>query len=268
MVRTGMRKWSTAMVVALMVVGALAQTAVAEEKEASDIIEQAVDRHTLGFEAGRATVELTVVDRQGEERVLELDVRSRRRDDESRTMMELQNPADVRGQAFLFHENEEGNDDIWMYVPAFEVTRRVEGSQRQAAFLGTHFTFADLESQDLREATYERLGDETIGDYQVYVVEATPEDPAQSDYKKVVAYVRQDDYIPIRIRYYDRDGELDKTLFTERLETSGEGEDEATYIQRSTLRSETGGHTTIEIKELDTEVELPSSIFDREEFGR
>lgn len=247
---------------------AVAMTASAEEVDAETIIDQAVEINSLGFESGQAEVHLSVVDSQGEERTRELDVRSRREDERSQTVMTLTNPADVRGQAFLFRENADGDDDIWMYVPAFEVTRRVEGSQRQASFLGTHFTFADLESQDLREATYEKKDDDTIGEHAVYVVEATPEDPAQSDYERVVAYVRKDDYIPLRIRYYDRDGELEKTLFTEQLETTGEGDDESTYIQRSTLRSENGGYTTIEIKSLDTEVELPSSLFDREEFGR
>ena len=236
-----------------------------EEKSATDIIERAVERNALGFEAGRAQVSLTVFDREGEKQDRKLDVRSRRDDDRGRTVMTLTAPAEVRDQAFLFVENPESDDDMWMYVPAFEVTRRVEGSQRRSSFLGTHFTFADLESRDLRDATHRRQADETIGDHDVYVVEARPKQPEQSDYERVVAYVRKSDYIPLRIRFYDRDGDLDKTLFTERLESTG---DDVTYVERATLRAESGGYTTIEIEDLDTEVELPASLFDREEFGR
>ncbi len=237
-----------------------------QERGAKEIVDRAVERNALGFEAGRAQVSLTVFDRRGEKRERRLDVRSRRDDDRSRTIMRLTAPAEVRGQAFLFHENTDGDDDMWMYVPAFEVTRRVEGEQRRSSFLGTHFTFADLESRDLREANHRRLPDEQIGEYDVYVVEATPTQPEQSDYEKVVAYVRKEDYIPIRIRFFDRDGELDKTLFTERLNTIGD--DDETYVERATLRSETGGYTTIEVTELDVDVELPNALFDREEFGR
>ena len=232
---------------------------------ADEIIDRALEINTLGFESGRAQVDITIFDRQGERQERKMDVRSRRDDDRGRTVMTLTDPGEVRGQAFLFIENEDADDDMWMYVPAFEVTRRVEGSQRQSSFMGTHFTFADLESRDLREASYRQKDDGTIGDYDVYVIEARPDTPEESDYERVVAYVRQDDYIPIRVRYYDTDGDLDKTLFTERLNTTG---DDDTYIERSTLRSETGGYTTIEIQELDTDVDLPMSLFDREEFAQ
>lgn len=246
------------------------EAASGEEEEqtlgAKEIIEKSVERNALGFEAGRAQVSLTVFDRRGEKRERKLDVRSRRDDDRSQTIMRLTDPPEVRGQAFLFVENPDADDDMWMYVPAFEVTRRVEGEQRRSSFLGTHFTFADLESRDLREANHRRLPDEEIGDYEVYVVEATPTEPERSDYEKVVAYVRKSDFIPIRIRFYDREGEHDKTLFTERLNTTGD--DGETYVERATLRSETGGYTTIEVTNLDVDVELPDSLFDREEFGR
>lgn len=265
-----MTRWMrTATVLSVIIfcsVSLLASTAAADDsKSAEEIMEAAVERNALGFEQGRAQVMLTVFDRSGEKQERHLDVRSRRDDDQSRTIMSLTAPAEVRGQAFLFVENADADDDMWMYVPAFEVTRRVDGQQRRSSFLGTHFTFADLESRDLREADYNRQADEKIGDYDVHVIEATPSDSGESDYEKVVAYVRQDDHVPIRIRYFDRDGELDKTLYTERLETT---DDDTTYVERMTLRSESGGYTTIEITGLDTDVELPSAIFDRDELSR
>lgn len=264
------RERQLAVSIAVTVVGCLllapsVATADDDEQSATDIIERAVERNALGFESGRAQVSLTVFDREGEQRVRKLDVRSRRDDERTRTVMSLTDPAEVRGQAFLFVENPESSDDMWMYVPAFEVTRRVEGEQRRSSFLGTHFTFADLESRDLREADHRRRGDETIGEHDVYVIEATPSEPEKSDYKQVVAYVRQDDYIPLRVRFYDRDGEVEKTLFAEQLDTTG---DDVTYVKRASLRAETGGHTTIEITGLDVDVDLPMSLFDRDEFGR
>lgn len=242
-----------------------------EPEDAEEIVEESLERNALGFESGRAQVELTVYDEDGERDERHLDVRSRQDEfdgerERRRTIMSLTDPAEVRGQAFLFVENIEGDDDMWMYVPAFEVTRRVEGDQRNSSFLGTHFTFADLESRHLREAEYDRQSDEEIGDYDVYVIEATPEDPRESEYERVVTYIRQDDYIPIRTRFFDRDGDLDKTLFTEKLGTTGE--DDERYIERMTLRAESGGYTRVEITGLDPDVEIPESVFDREQLGR
>jgi outer membrane lipoprotein-sorting protein len=251
---------------AFLAVTALAATAAADEELGADeIIERTVERNAMGFEAGRAQVVLTVFDRAGEQRERQLDVRSRRDDDRSRTLMSLTAPAEVRGQAFLFVENPDADDDMWMYLPAFEFTRRVEGRQRRSSFLGSHFTFADLESRDLRESEYTRRDDDEIGGHQVYVIEARPKNPQESDYQKVVAFVRKSDFIPLRVRFYDKSGDLEKTLFAEELADTDE---DVTYIRRMSLHAEAGGYTRIEISGLDTEVELPDSLFDREEFGR
>lgn len=237
----------------------------AEELDADAIIERAVERNALGFESGRATVILSVYDRGGERRERHLDVRSKRIDGQARTLMTLTEPAEVRGQAFLFAENKEGADDMWMYVPAFKVTRRVEGSQKRSSFLGSHFTFADLESRDLRQASYTRKDDESIGDNPVFVIEARSKHPEDSDYGRIVAYIRQSDFLPLRVRFFDKNNSLLKTLFSERINKTDAG---ATFVEQMTLRAEEGGYTTIRIPSLDTTAELPDAIFSRDELGR
>ena len=237
----------------------------AGELSAQEIMDRVGELNSFGFSTGRAQVRMEVYDRAGERRERRLDVRSKRTDDRSQTLMSLTAPAEVQGQSFLFIENQDGPDDMWMYVPAFDVTRRVEGSQRRASFLGSHFTFADLESRDLREATYRRQSDETIGEHAVFVIEARPTNARESDYSKVVAYIRQSDNIPLRIRFFDKEGTLEKTLFTERINTTA---DNISYIEQMRLRAEQGGHTTIEILAIDTGMELPDSLFDRNSLGR
>lgn len=254
---------SAALLVLLLSVPAFAQDSA--DPTAQQLVDEAIERNALGFESGRAQITLIVYDRAGERRERRLDVRSRRADERGATRVELTDPPEVRGQSFLFVEQAEGQDDVWMYVPAFNVTRRVEGRQKRGAFLGTHFTFADLESRDLREANYRRLPDETIGETPVFVVEARPTDAAASDYSRVVTYLRKDDRVPMRTRFFGKDGALEKTLFSEKLNRSETGEP---YIEQMTLRSEQGGYTTIVINALDPNVELPESVFSRDDLGR
>ncbi|WP_158542641.1 outer membrane lipoprotein-sorting protein [Lujinxingia litoralis] len=256
--------WSAALLALTFCVPAVAQSD-AGEPSAQQLIDEAMERNALGFESGRAQLTLIVYDRAGERRERRLDVRARRANEQSATRVELTDPPEVRGQSFLFVEQSEGEDDVWMYVPAFNVTRRVEGRQKRGAFLGTHFTFADLESRDLREANYRRLPDERIGETPVYVVEARPKESAGSDYNRVVAYLRKDDRVPMRIRFFGKDNQLEKTLFSERLNRSEGGQ---VYIEQMTLRSEQGGYTTIVINALDPGAELPESIFSRDDLGR
>ncbi|MBA2660971.1 MAG: outer membrane lipoprotein-sorting protein [Bradymonadaceae bacterium] len=244
---------------------AISSVASAEELTGQQIVDKALEADTMGFQSGHAQMTLIVYDRAGERRERKLDVKSKSGEQAGRSLATLTHPPEVRGQSFLFVENKDKEDDVWMYVPAFKVTRRVEGSQKRGAFLGTHFTYADLETRDIKDSNYKRLKDETIGSTPVYVIEATPKNAAQSDYAKLVLYVRKDDHIPLRVRFFGKGGELDKTLFMEKLDKTESG---ATFARQMTLRSEKGGYTTIIVDALDTKADLPDSLFSREQLGK
>ncbi|MFB6351066.1 MAG: outer membrane lipoprotein-sorting protein, partial [Bradymonadaceae bacterium] len=97
--------------------------------------------NSLEFESGRAEVRLVIEDRNGDRSTRQMQIESKTIDGQVRTLIELTGPEELKGQSFLFAENDGGGDDVWMYVPAFEVTRRIEGSKKQGAFLGSHFTY-------------------------------------------------------------------------------------------------------------------------------
>lgn len=244
---------------------ALALPALAAEMSASDIIDKALETNSLGFSEGQAEMSLIIEDKAGNRRVRKLDVHSKKVDDATRTRVELTAPKELRGQSFLFAENTSGADDVWMYVPAFKVTRRIEGSDKDSAFLGSHFTFADLESRGLKHANYKRLEDDKIGKHEVYVIESTPKKGAESEYGKVTAYIRKSDYMPLKLKFYDGTDDLMKTLFVEKLDETDSGK---TYVERMTLRPEGGGFTTIKIAGLDSEADIPDSAFSRDQLGK
>lgn len=249
----------------VLLIASMAATAAAEDKSAQQILDEALDNNALGFQAGQATLTLTVEDKAGERRVRTLDVKSKKIGEATRTLVKLTAPKELRGQSFLFAESAKGADDVWMYVPAFKVTRRIEGSQKDGSFLGSHFTYADLESRDAKTGTYKRLGDEKIGEHAVYVVQTTPAKGSDSAYSKVISYVRKSDSIPLKMRFFGDEGEVAKTLFVEKLDQTDAGD---TYIQRMTLRPKDGGYTTIEIDAFEGGVELADSLFSKEQLGK
>ena len=124
--------------------------------------------------------------------------------------------------------------------------------------MGSHFTFSDLESRDIRDSEYERLPDENIAQFPVYVIDARPEADAESDYSRVRMWIRQSDHIPLRVRFYDREGQLTRTIFTEEIAESDSGR---TYVSRLALRLESGESTTMVIREADFEAEVSASEF-------
>jgi hypothetical protein len=54
-------------------------------------------------------------------------------------------PPDVRRTSILILENEKASDDLWVYLPALRMTRRLSASQRADSFFGTDLSYEDVE---------------------------------------------------------------------------------------------------------------------------
>ena len=238
-----------------------------DDLSARQIIDKMLEgNNSLGVDSGSATVSLLIEDRVGAKRTRSMVVKAKDFDKGARTVMKLTAPKEVKGQAFLFAENASGEDDVWMFLPAFKVTRRIEGSQKKGSFMGTHFTFADLESRDLESGEHKRLDDEKIGKTEVFVIESTPTSAADSDYGRVVAYVRKSDFMMVKMRFYGSDKETEtKTLFVEKFGETKKGEK---YIKQMTLRSKKGGFTTISIDSVDASGDIPDAAFAKDQLGK
>ena len=253
-----------AAVLTALLICSVSSAAFAEEPTAQQIIDEALDQNAMGFQSGKAQLTLTIEDKKGGKRVRSLEVKSKKIADLGRTLVTLTAPKEVRGQAFLFAE-QKGEDDVWMYLPAFKVTRRIEGGQKNGSFLGSHFTYADLESRDLKDADYTKLPDEKIGADAVYVVKAVPKKGTKSDYTHVITYVRKSDYTPLKVKFFGKGKKLEKTIFVEKLDKTSDGE---TYAKQMTLRPAAGGFTTLTIDAIETKTELPDSVFSKDQLGK
>lgn len=250
----------TALLVMTTSATAAADSAAAPQdgRSAQEILDALRDTESLGFQAGELTMTLIVADRAGQSRERQLQVQGERRDGRFNALIRVLRPAEVAGQAYLFRENESGPNDIYAFLPAIDdAPRRIAGSQRNASFMGTNFSYSDLQRTDLEGATAQRLPNETIGNFPVYVIEITPAESASTDYSRAMAWIRTADDIPLRIRYFDRNDEEDRTLFTERVdEHNGRS-----YIQRMTLRAVDGSSTTMVIDSINEDVSFESSTF-------
>lgn len=236
-----------------------------DDDDAADIVEKALERNSLEFDSGKAVMHLVIEDQNGDRSNRSMEVNTKEIDGRLRTLIELTAPDEIKGQSFLFAENEKGQDDVWMFVPAFKVTRRIEGNKKNGAFLGSHFTYNDLESRDVEQASYDKKDDDKIGEHPVHVIESTPKASVESEYGKVVVYVRKKDDVPLKFKFYDDSGDLLKTLFVEKLDETGSGKK---YIKQMQMRSEKGGYTRIEIESIDTDAEFPDAKFSKEQLGK
>lgn len=233
---------------------AFAAPAAAQDK-AADIVRAALEQNSTGLQVGVGTLTLTTEDSSGARKLRHLAFKGANTPEGRRTLVRLLSPEEVKGQSFLFREVRQGDDQVYWYLPAFGATRRISGGQKRGSFMGTHFTFADLESRDIQDAAYRSLPDAKVGELPCYVIEATPR--GESDYARIVLSIRRDDRMLLKARFYDKAGAELKTLFIEKVDTAGERR----YVKQMVLRPQAGGYTRITIDTLDpgrapTEAEL------------
>ena len=107
------------------------------------------------------------------------------------------------------YSGDDKDDDQWMYLPALKKTKRIPASDKDAAFMGSDFSYSDMTDNELDDYSYKLLGESTIkraqGDEKVWKIEALPVNQAVIDetgYTKSVLYVRQDNYVLTRAKFY------------------------------------------------------------------
>ncbi|MDX9999807.1 MAG: outer membrane lipoprotein-sorting protein [Polyangia bacterium] len=213
----------------------------ADSLTAKQIVDKALDHTYLGSDGSEAQVTMILTSSRGTQRERRLMVWSQRLGKRVRSLVRIVSPPDVAGTSFLLTERAGGGDDMHLYIPALKRARRLVGRARRGQFLGSDFTYADLETKELRDASHRRLPDEKIGRFPCHVIEAKPRPGADSQYGKVVAFVRKDNFVTIRLEMYDDKGALQKQLFVRRLGRTGT----RTVIKESRMVNKREGSSTL-----------------------
>ncbi|MCK5689630.1 outer membrane lipoprotein-sorting protein [Myxococcota bacterium] len=240
------------------------QPAQATDLSAQDIVDKALTRNAFGFEDALARLTLTLQSKSGHKRERVVEVRSRTFNELEHTLMRFEAPADVAGTGFLIIENDEGDDDQFLFLPALNKTKRISGKQRTQRFMGTDLTYSDLESRDLQDSTLKKLEDSKTGGQPSFVIESTPKEARKNQYSKTISWIHQKSFVILKVEFYDKRGKLLKTLKVKRLEKKNERW-VAMTSEIKNLKSKTS--TTIEVNAIDFEAELTEADFTRRALG-
>jgi outer membrane lipoprotein-sorting protein len=229
--------------------------------EAEDIATKAFENNSFTASNARADVDLEVSKSGKVHRKRRITTKIKKKDGVTRSFVEFREPADVAGTKFLSVEEGTGaaaDAEQFIYLPAFKKVKRVVGSQRTESFMGTDFSYADLDGRDVDDAEWKRLADEKVGGQDCFVIEGVPKKPGDEDYGKSVLWVHKQYLVPMRIDFFDKDRTTVRKRFTvKKLERKSERW-LATDAVMATLAKDTS--TRIKI----TEVDFSSSIPDDE----
>jgi outer membrane lipoprotein-sorting protein len=190
--------------------GFLSSPDVSAQPGGQEIMEKVYHNPSGDDVEGRLT--MTLINRQGERRVRNLQQYTKDYGDVEKRIMFFLSPADVQGTSFMNWSYADGSDDDqWIYLPALRRVRRISSDGKGDYFMGSDFTYDDLGERHPDEDNHELTGEDTIDGKECWVIESTPKDPDYM-YSKTVTWVMKDNYIGLKREFYDDRGRHLKTL--------------------------------------------------------
>lgn len=181
------------------------------EEKGLTIVKEA-DRRDTGWGDMQAEMHMTLRNRQGQEstrRIRNKTLEVTGDGDKSITIFD--EPADVKGTAFLGYTHAIKPDDQWLYLPALKRVKRISSSNKSGPFMGSEFAFEDISSEEVEKYTYKYLKDEKIDRKNTFVIERYPA-YKYSGYTRQQVWLDKEIYMPIKTVFYDRKNSLLKTL--------------------------------------------------------
>lgn len=225
---------------------------------AQKIIDVLLEKDNSGFSKGQADIKLIIQNKRGQKRLRTISSKSIEVDGARWTLATFVEPADVAGTKLLSKENKTGADTQYLYLPALKEKRRIAGSAKNESFMGTDFTYNDMEQSAIEESSYTRLADEKHSGIECFRIDAVPNDK-DSEYSKLELWIDKQDYMPLKIYFYDRKGEHLKTMIAQVVEPIG-GEMTVTKLLMKNVKK--GSRTTMVMEKLDRKQTYPKAIFD------
>ncbi|SFV85076.1 Outer membrane lipoprotein-sorting protein [hydrothermal vent metagenome] len=159
-----------------------------------------------------STMQMILIDKHGKKRIRQMQTFSKdiNKNTEHKSIFFL-SPSDVKNTAFLTfdYSNDDKEDDQWMYLPALKKTKRIPASDKDGAFMGSDFSYADMTDKNLDDYHFKLLKESVIkrkdGKNPVWIIQSLPKNKAVIDetgYKKSILYIRQDNYMLARAKFY------------------------------------------------------------------
>lgn len=172
------------------------------------------DRSDRGFTDSKVKLKMVLRNAAGRESSRTLVLNTLEVPDEQvgdKSIIVFDSPADIDGTALLSHAKILDADDQWLYLPALKRVKRISSVNKSGPFVGSEFAFEDFTALELNKYTYRYVKTEPCGEFTCDVVERKPR-YEHSGYSRQLAWIDQTDHQVRKVDFFDRRGDLLKTL--------------------------------------------------------
>jgi outer membrane lipoprotein-sorting protein len=207
---------------------------------------------------GKATVKMTITNKQGQKREREFNILRKDIADggDQNYFVYFQKPPDVRKMTYMVHKHADPgkDDDRWLYLPALSLVKRIAAGDKRTSFVGSDFLYEDVSGRSLEEDTHELI--ETTD--QMFVVKNVPKQPDTVEFNYFNVAIDRKTYVPMKMEFYDKDDKLYRVIESKKVEKI---QDFHTVVQSVVTNLKTGSKTEMEFSDVKYNIGLDDSIF-------
>lgn len=205
-----MQYFRTLIIILLPVLSSLmgaSLVAAAETLSARAIMEKVDNRYT--GDSSLASAHLILIDKNKRERVRDMRMYTLEQPGVTKTLASFLSPTDVAGTAYLNYDYDQKEDDSWLYLPALKQVRRIAAGDKSGSFMGSDFTYSDMNGVNIDWYDYRILKEsETVDGAETWLIESTPKlehaasVAAETGYDKSHLWIRKDNFIQVQAQIW------------------------------------------------------------------
>ena len=221
-----------------------------------------------------STAKMTLIDKKDRKRVRRLKLFSKEFQGVDKSISFFISPADVKDTSFLSYDwlDESKEDDSWLYLPSMQRVNRTASGDKSNSWMGSDFTFSDVEGNELSDYNYKLLSESDIVDgHDCWKIESLPVSDAVIDktgYLKTISWVRKDSFLIVRNIISVKKGKKVKYFSAKDIEKI-DGIWTIKTIQMVTTKNKKVQHSSVfQLEDVTYNVEINDNMFEVESMQR
>ena len=224
---------------------------IAAELSAEEIMRRVDERYDGDTSVANST--MVLIDRRERQRVRQLRNYSKDYGDDTRTLSFFESPADISGTSYLNYDwdEESQDDDSWLYLPALQQVKRIASSDKSDSFMGSDFTYSDINGLEFSWYDYSFLNEsEMVDGHDCWVIEVVPKPEFKEKAEestgnlKSHVWIRKDAFLMVKSKIWVKRGNRVKYFTASDIEQI-DGIWTAKRLQMVTTRNDRREHASI-----------------------
>lgn len=243
-----------------LISSALLSLLVSAPPPSGDAIAEKVLANYRGYDGQRVRATLKFHDAHGDARTVELTqlwLERHPEDGAERSLIRFNAPPELLGTALLTRAVDKGDDDVWLYLGKTRELKRIAGTSKQSALLGSQVSFEDLSMPTPQRYSHETTGSDQVDGRACWQVDRRPR--GESAYSRIETCIDKERFVQLRLRFYDRAGVLLKEAFASKVSEYPGGRWRPHQLRVENVQ--TGGVTLFEIRKFDVGLRLSPKLF-------